>query len=121
MNEPLTDLKLSALESTPDAEATLARWVQAPRPPGARRLDLDERNVRNGLGQLVLTLVKLVHELLERQAIRRMDAGTLSDEQLERLGETLMKQAEEIGRLCREMGVDERDLNLDLGPLGRLL
>jgi hypothetical protein len=84
------------------------------------RLDLDPEHVKNGLGQLVLTLVKLLHEVLERQALRRMDAGSLSEEQIERLGLTLMRQAEEIDRLRKEFGLEEQDLNLDLGPLGTL-
>ena len=87
----------------------------------AGRLNLDQDNVKNGLGQLVLTLVKLLHELLERQAIRRIDAGSLSDDDVERLGITLMKQAEEIERLRKEFNLEEEDLNLDLGPLGKLL
>lgn len=85
------------------------------------RLNLNQDSVKNGLGQLVLTLVKLLHQLLERQAIRRIEAGSLTDEQIERLGVTLMKQAEEIERLRREFNLEEEDLNLDLGPLGRLL
>lgn len=85
------------------------------------RLNLDANNTKNGLGQLVLTLVKLLHELLERQAIRRIEAGSLSDQQIERLGLTLMRQAQEIERLRNEFGLEEDDLNLDLGPLGKLL
>ena len=87
---------------------------------GAARLDLDPERLKNGLGQLVLTLIKLLHEVLERQALRRIDAGSLSEEQIERLGLTLMQQAEEIDRLRREFGLDEEDLNLDLGPLGKI-
>jgi hypothetical protein len=89
--------------------------------PGRARLDLDPERLKNGLGQLVLTLIKLLHEVLERQALRRIDAGSLSEEQIERLGLTLMNQTEEIDRLRREFGLEEDDLNLDLGPLGRLL
>ena len=74
-----------------------------------------------GLMQLALTLVRLIHELLERQAIRRLENGTLSDEELERVGATLMQQAEELERLCAQTGIDPQDLNLDLGPLGKLL
>ncbi len=85
------------------------------------RLNLTQDQVKNGLGQLVLTLVKLPHELLERQGIRRLEAGTLTDDEIERLGLTLMRQAQEIERLRLEFGLDEEDLNLDLGPLGRLL
>lgn len=91
----------------------------AGRAPG--RIELDQEKVKNGLGQLVLTLVKLLHELLEKQAIRRMEGGALSDEEIERLGTALMRQAEEIDRLRREFGLEEEDLNLDLGPLGKLL
>jgi len=85
------------------------------------RLNLDPENVKNGLGQLVLTLVKLLHELLERQAIQRIEAGSLSDDEIEAVGITLMRQSEELERLCKEFGLEEEDLNLDLGPLGKLL
>jgi hypothetical protein len=85
------------------------------------RINLDEDNVKNGLGRLVLTLVKLLHEVLERQAIRRIDAGYLSDAEIERLGLALMKQTQEIERLRQEFNLDQEDLNLDLGPLGKLL
>jgi hypothetical protein len=81
---------------------------------------LDPDQVKNGLGALVLTVVKLLHELLERQALRRIDAGSLTEEQIEKLGLTLMRQAEEIDRMRREFGLEEEDLNLDLGPLGKL-
>jgi hypothetical protein len=85
------------------------------------RLNLDPENVKNGLGQLVLTLVKLLHELLERQAIRRIDLGSLSDVEIEAVGVTLMRQSEELERLRLEFGLEEEDLNIDLGPLGKLL
>lgn len=85
------------------------------------RLNLDANDTKNGLGQLVLTLVKLLHELLERQAIRRVESGSLSDQQIERLGLTLIRQAQEIDRLRKEFGLEEEDLNLDLGPIGKLL
>ncbi len=88
--------------------------------PGRARLDLDPDRLKNGLGQLVLTLVKLLHEVLERQALRRIDAGSLTEEQIERLGVTLMRQAEEIDCLRKAFGLEEQDLDLDLGPLGRL-
>jgi hypothetical protein len=87
----------------------------------ARRLNIDPDKVRNGLAQLVLTLIKLLHELLERQAITRMEGGDLSEVEIERLGTTLMKQSEQIDHLREVFGLSEDDLNLDLGPLGRLL
>jgi hypothetical protein len=86
-----------------------------------RKLAIDGDRVRNGLAQLVLTLVKLLHELLERQAIKRMDSGSLSEEEIERLGLTLMQQAEELDRLREVFDLKDEDLNLNLGPLGRLL
>ena len=97
--------------------------TMAPRGMGAssRRLNLDQEKKKNGLAQLVLTVVKLLHELLEKQAIRRIDGGGLTDEEIERLGFTLMRQSEEIRRISREFGLEEEDLNLDLGPLGKLL
>lgn len=90
-------------------------------PAASVRLNLDPDAVKQGLGQLVLTVVKLLHELLERQAIRRIDSGSLTEAQIERLGLTLLRQAEEIERLRKEFGLDDEDLNLDLGPLGKLL
>ena len=85
------------------------------------RIALDGENVRDGLGKLVLTLVELLRELLERQAIRRMDAGSLTEAEVERLGQTFMRLTEEMARLKKEFGLDDEDLNIDLGPLGKLL
>ena len=87
----------------------------------AGRLNLRQEDVKNGLGQLVLTLVKLLHELLEKQAIRRIETGSLTEPEIERLGVTLMRQAQEIDRLRRAFNLEDEDLNIDLGPLGRLL
>jgi len=91
------------------------------RPKKKKRIDVDPEQVKNGLGQLVLTLVRLLHELLEKQAIRRIDAGSLDDGEIERIGIALMQQTQEIERLRKEFGLEEEDLNLDLGPLGKLL
>jgi len=87
----------------------------------SRRMNIEADKKKNGLAQLVLTVVKLLHELLEKQAIRRIDGGGLTDEEIERLGFTLMRQSEEIARIAREFGLESDDLNLDLGPLGKLL
>lgn len=95
-----------------------------PLPPettGPPRVEIDPEGLKNGLGQLVLTLVRLLHELLEKQALRRMEAGTLTDAQVEAIGLTLMRQAEEIERLRELFHLEPDDLNLDLGPIGRLL
>jgi uncharacterized protein (DUF2252 family) len=110
--------------ASPDIFARLLAPREGEWLPGAEtspsRLNLDKDQVKHGLGRLVLALVKLLHELLERQAIRRMEADLLSHEEIERLGETLRRQAQEIDRLRQEFGLEEADLSLDLGPLGRL-
>jgi hypothetical protein len=95
--------------------------MQQPVPRVSRRLELDPDKLKSGLGQLVLTLVRLLHELLEKQALRRVESGSLSDLEVDRLGLTLMRQAEEIERLRIAFDLLPEDLNLDLGPLGRLL
>ena len=86
-----------------------------------RRIDTDPESVERGLAQLVLTLVELLRQLMERQAVRRMEQGTLSDDEIERLGTTFMRLAERMEELRGEFGLAEEDLNLNLGPLGTLL
>jgi hypothetical protein len=83
-------------------------------------IQLGGEKAAKGLAQLVLTLVRLLHELLERQALRRVESGGLSEEEIERLGQALMQQTQEIDRLCEVLGIEPEELNLDLGPLGRL-
>jgi hypothetical protein len=87
----------------------------------SRRINAEPEAVEQGLAQLVLTIVELLRQLMERQALRRVEAGGLSDEQVERLGQTLMLLSERMQELKDEFGLEDRDLNLDLGPLGRLL
>ena len=84
------------------------------------KIQLQPDNVRNGLAQLVLTLVELLRELLERQALRRIDAGSLTSVEVERLGATFLRLTEEIERLKQYFGFTDEDLNLNLGPLGKL-
>jgi hypothetical protein len=84
------------------------------------KIRLQPDNVRNGLAQLVLTLVELLRELMERQALRRIDAGSLTTIEVERLGTTFLRLTEEIDRLKRYFGFTDEDLNLNLGPLGKL-
>jgi hypothetical protein len=86
-----------------------------------KRVNADPERVEQGLAQLVLTLIELLRQLMERQALRRMEQGTLTDEQIERLGETFMKLERRMEELKREFGLEDRDLNLNLGPLGDLL
>ena len=85
------------------------------------RIDADPEEVERGLAQLVLTLIELLRQLMERQAIRRVEAGTVDDEQVERLGRTFMALEQRMDELKAHFGLSDEDLNLDLGPLGRLL
>jgi gas vesicle protein GvpK len=85
------------------------------------RVAADPENVERGLAQLVLTIVELLRQLMERQALRRIDGGGLTQEQVERLGQTFMALDERMEELREHFGLTAEDLNLDLGPLGRLL
>jgi hypothetical protein len=85
------------------------------------RLDADDGEAEKGLAALVLTIVELLRQLMERQAIRRVDDGSVTDEKAEQLGLTLMRLDERMTELREHFGLDEADLNLDLGPLGTLL
>lgn len=95
---------------------------QPPRPRGlGNRVELDRGEVERGLASLVLTIVELLRQLMERQALRRIDQGDLTDEQIERIGATLMALDEQMVELREHFGLAPEDLNLDLGPLGPLL
>ena len=86
-----------------------------------RRVNADPESVERGLAQLVLTIIELLRQLMERQALRLMDQDSLDDEQVERLGLTFMRLAERMDQLKAEFELSDEDLNLDLGPLGSLL
>ena len=87
----------------------------------SRRIDADPESVEQGLAQLVLTIVELLRQLMERQALRRIDGGGLTEAQIERLGTTFMELDRRMEELREHFGLEAEDLNLDLGPLGRLL
>jgi hypothetical protein len=93
--------------------------------PGLRvlpqRLETDAESVQRDLMRLVLTIVELVRQLMEKQALRRLDDGDLSGEQVEALGTGLMHLAQAMTELRERFGLTQEDLNLDLGPLGTLL
>ncbi|HEY7894793.1 MAG TPA: gas vesicle protein K [Gemmatimonadaceae bacterium] len=84
------------------------------------RIEADPDHIESGLARLVLTVVELLRNVLEHQAIRRMDGGSLSDEQVERLGVSLMRLNDRMTELKAAFHVTDEDLNIDLGPLGRL-
>lgn len=85
------------------------------------RIYANPKNVEKGLAKLVLTLVELIRKLLEKQAIRRVEGGALSDEETERIGITLMKLENKMQELKEIFGLKDEELNLNLGPLGDLL
>ena len=87
----------------------------------ANRINADPERVEKGLAQLVLTVVELLRQLMERQALRRIEGGSLSAEEVERLGETFMLLEQKMAELREHFELDEEDLNLDLGPLGKLI
>ena len=87
----------------------------------SRRVNADPESVERGLAQLVMTIIELLRQLMERQALRRIDGGTLTEEQVERLGRTFMELDRRMEELRLEFGLEEEDLNLNLGPLGNLL
>jgi hypothetical protein len=86
-----------------------------------QRLETDAESVERDLFRLVLTVVELVRQLMEAQALRRVDEGDLTDEQVEGLGMGLMRLEEAMDELKGRYGLTTADLNLDLGPLGTLL
>ena len=84
------------------------------------RIDADPEKVEQGLAKLVLTVVELLRKVLEHQAVRRMDGGSLSDEEVERLGLALSRLNERMQELQDLFGLTAEDLKIDLGPLGEL-
>jgi IS30 family transposase len=98
--------------------AELERLATKAAPP---RWNADPEEVRRSVAKLVLTLVEFIRQLLERQAIRRMDAGTLTPEQTEAVGLALMRLEETVRDIGAQFGLELTDLNLDLGPVGKLM
>ena len=86
-----------------------------------RRINADPEKVEQGLAKLVLTLVELLRRLLEKQALRRVEAGSLAPEEIERMGVTFLRLEEKMVQLRALFGLTEEDLNLCLGPLGDLM
>src|ERR671939_1882736 len=85
------------------------------------RINIDAHSVEQGLAKLVLTLIEFIRRLLEKQAVRRMEGGSLSPEEVEALGLALMRLEEKMQELKAQFGLADEELNLDLGPVGRLI
>jgi hypothetical protein len=88
---------------------------------GRSRINFDSANPEDGLAQLVLTVIELIRQIVERHAMRRVEGGTLTDQQVEDLGVALMNLEEKMEELKEIFGLDAEDLNIDLGPLGSLM
>jgi hypothetical protein len=84
------------------------------------RLNADPEKLEQGLAKLVLAVVDLLRRLMEKQAIRRIEGGSLDDEEIERLGLAFMRMEEKLEEIKRAFGLEHEDLNLNLGPLGDL-
>ena len=89
--------------------------------PVQGRLNADPATVEQGLAKLVLSLVELLRRLLEKQALRRIEAGSLTDDEIERMGETFLRLERKMAELKATFGLQDDDLNLNLGPLGDLV
>ena len=109
----MSDALLHALTQPTAREATSSRPLA--------RIDIDPADLERDLSRLVLTLVEFLRRLMEGQAVRRMEAGTITEAQAESLGATLMAARNAVLSLCSRLDVAPDSLNLDLGPLGRLM
>jgi len=85
------------------------------------RIDTNAKNAGVGLAKLVLTLIDLIRKLMEKQAMRRIEGGSLSDDEIERLGMTFIKLEDRMNKLKKDFGFKDEDLNINLGPLGDLM
>jgi len=110
--EDVVALQVKELDSL---RKELQRHAQPP------RWNADPQDVQKSVVRLVLALVEFLRKLLERQAIRRMESGTLTADETERIGQALMKLEETVHEIARQFGLKTEELNLDLGPLGRLI
>jgi hypothetical protein len=111
---PVTVTEIAELEE-------LRRELERTSGTSPLRWNADPDEVQRSVAQLVLTLVEFIRKLLERQAIRRMEAGTLTEEQTEDVGQALMKLEETVRDIAAKFGIPLEDLNLDLGPVGKLM
>jgi hypothetical protein len=105
----------------PDLEAIRRELARAADASGPPRWNANPEDVRRSVVKLVLTLVELLRKLMERQAIRRMEQGTLTDDETEKLGTSLMRLEETIREIGAQFDLRPEDLNLDLGPVGKLM
>jgi hypothetical protein len=117
MTESSSPREANRFENTESLSATTLEALAHALPD---RINADPDRVEQGLARLVLTVIELLRQVLEHQAIRRMDGGTLGAEEIERLGIALLKLSQRMDELKATFGLSDEDLNIDLGPLGRL-
>ena len=113
-------VKEKLLYDTGDLEV-FANELERARSALPRRVNADPEGVDRGLAKLVLTVIELLRQLLERQALRRIEGGSISDDDIERLGQTFLKLEARMEELKIAFGLEDEELNLNLGPLGDLL
>ena len=117
----MTDVRKITPEDIATAVSDLNRELKAVGEGSIERIDCSPENIEHGLARLVLSLIELLRRLLERQAIRRMEGGSLDDSKVEEMGQALMKLEQKIHEIAGAFGLRPEDLNLELGPLGNLL
>ena len=117
----MTDVRKITPEDIATAVSDLNRELKAVGEGSIERIDCSPENIEHGLARLVLSLIELLRRLLERQAIRRMEGGSLADAKVEEMGQALMKLEQKIHEIAGAFGLRPEDLNLELGPLGNLL
>src|ERR687887_654898 len=113
MMQDETEFASTVMGSTNSAKGDLQTRAGLP-----ERIDCSPENIEQGLAKLVLSLIELLRQLLERQAIRRMQGGSLNDQQVEEMGQALMKLEQKIHELANAFNLRPEDLNIDLGPFG---
>lgn len=117
----MTDIRKVTPEQIASAVSELNRELKSVGAEAIDRIDCSPENIEQGLARLVLSLIELLRRLLERQAIRRMEGGSLDDAKIEEMGQALMKLELKINEIAALFGLRPEDLNLELGPLGNLL
>lgn len=117
----MKDLRKITPEEIAAAVSEMNRELKAVGEAPLERIDCSPENIEQGLARLVLSLIELLRRLLERQAIRRMEGGSLPEAKIEEMGQALMKLEAKVHEIAAMFGLKPEDLNLELGPLGNLL
>lgn len=117
----MTELRKITPEEIAEAVSNINRELKTIGEAGIERIECSPESIEQGLARLVLSLIELLRRLMERQAIRRMEGGTLDDSKIEELGQALMKLETKVNEIAGVFGLRPEDLNLELGPLGNLL